>query len=346
MIVRVGWGLSLSILLATAAGCAAPPDDDARASSACEANPETSLQPQRLAGNGQNLNGQNLNRIAVNGSNLNGENLNGVALNGQNLNGQNLNGQNLNKIAINGSNLNGQNLNGVQVNGASNEIVATTEDGRVLGGEALVGLTLRGVTSSGAPVDLVIASFERRDDVAYYGITFEGRNVCDGDDKGMFVPGVWDATAARHDRLTVGATEITTSFSCRTGAIAKCVTWGYAPWKVGADLHQACTRMVRADYCGTGVSFTKDNTLIDVYDTKGIQLPTLGDASLAFEAGWGPNGAVCASRTRFSATARDGASVMPSCWDSLPKCGSFDEAKAAGATIANGSRIQSRLLCD
>jgi hypothetical protein len=160
------------------------------------------------------------------------------------------------------------------------------------------------------------------------------------------VPGVWDGTAARHDRLTVGATELTTSFSCRTGAIAKCVAWGYAPWKVGTDLHQACTRMVRADYCGTGVSYTKDGTLIDVYDTKGVQLPTLGDASLAFEAGWGPGGAVCASRTRFSATTPDGTSVLPSCWESLPKCGSFDEAKAAGATIANGSRIQSRLLCE
>ncbi len=344
MIARVGWGLSLSILFA--AGCAASSPDDAHAGSVCEANPEPSLHPQRLAGNGQNLNGQNLNgenlnRLAGNGTNLNGESLNGITLNGQNLNGQNLN-----KIALNGSNLNGQNLNGVQVNGASNEIVATTEDGRVLGGEALVGLTLRGVTSSGAPVDLVIASFERRDDVAYYGITFEGRNICEGDDKGMFVPGVWDGTAARHDRLTVGGTELTTSFSCRTGALAKCVAWGYAPWQVGADLHQACTRMVRADYCGTGVSYTKDGTLIDVYDTKGIQLPTLGDASLAFEAGWGPGGAVCASRTRFSATTPDGASVLPSCWESLPKCESFDEAKAAGATIANGSRIQSRLLCE
>lgn len=324
MIARAGWGLPLSILFA--AGCAASPYDDARSSSACEANPELSLHPQRLAGNGQNMNGQNLNRLAGNGTNLNGENLNGVSLNG--------------------SNLNGQNLNGIFVNGASNEIVATTDDGRVIAGDALVGLKIRGVTSSGTPVDLVVSSFERRDDLAYYGITFEDRNVCEGDDKGMFVPGVWDATAARQDRMTVGGTEISVSFSCRTGAIAKCVTWGYAPWKVGADLHQTCTRMVRADYCGTGVSYTKDGTLIDVFDAKGIQLPTTSDASLAFEAGWGPNGAVCASRTRFAATTRDGAEKMPSCWATLPKCGSFEEAKAAGATIGNGSRIQSRLLCD
>jgi hypothetical protein len=160
----------------------------------------------------------------------------------------------------------------------------------------------------------------------------------------MFLPGVWDERGSRHDERTVGGHKISVSFSCTAGVLAKCVRWGYAPWTVGAELHQTCTRMARADYCGMGVSFTKDGTLIDLYDTRGIQTPT-GEASLLFEAGGGPNGAVCVSRTRFDAHTTAGAAVLPSCWASLPKCGSFEEARSHGATMGNSSRLQSRTSC-
>ena len=33
-----------------------------------------------------------------------------------------------------------------------------------------------------------------------------------------------------------------------------------------ADYHQACIRAAAADYCANGTSFTKDGTLIDIYD--------------------------------------------------------------------------------
>ena len=62
------------------------------------------------------------------------------------------------------------------------------------------------------------------------------------------------------------------------GAIAKCVLWGYRPWATYngtplAQYHQACTRMVRADYCGTGTSYTVTGNRISVEITELITKP-------------------------------------------------------------------------
>jgi len=338
--------LPLWTFLALGCGSAA---DDATSSQVCEPNPELSVQPRRISFNGRNLNRISFNGVSSNRISFNGAELNRISFNGVSSNRISFNGAELNRISFNGIRMNGEEAEGLQLKGgAINELVATTSDGQIVGGEALVGTTIEGVLSSGKTIELTIASFERSSNgLAHYAITHEGENICaDGDDNGMFVPGMWDESGARHDRVSANGSEIAVSYSCARGVIAKCVSWGYAPWTVGADLHQSCTRMTRADYCGNGVSFTKDDTLIDVFDARGIQVPTAGDASIAFEAGWGPNGAVCASRTRYTASTPAGESKLPSCWASLPKCASFEEAKAAGATIGNGSKIQSRLLCD
>ena len=93
------------------------------------------------------------------------------------------------------------------------------------------------------------------------------------------------------------------SFSCSAGAIGKCVRLGYKPWKRLSDgstlwpYHQACVRMMRADYCGDGTSFTHDGTLIDLYDILGIQKDEPGPGML-FEAAWGSRGAICIARPR------------------------------------------------
>ena len=63
---------------------------------------------------------------------------------------------------------------------------------------------------------------------------------------------------------------------------------------------QACLRMVRADYCGDGRSWTKNGMTIDVYDDVGIQSPEK-DSSMPFEAGWSPDGAVCVHHPRVAA---------------------------------------------
>jgi len=67
------------------------------------------------------------------------------------------------------------------------------------------------------------------------------------------------------------------TFGCTTGVIAKCYRWGYRPWLTGYDdsmvaMHQTCTRLARADYCGIGVPGTRDGTKINVWD----RLPSPG----------------------------------------------------------------------
>jgi hypothetical protein len=117
------------------------------------------------------------------------------------------------------------------------------------------------------------------------------------------VPGVWDERGARRDapgRFT---------FACENGAIAKCIDWGYEPWakKDGrslAELHQACTRMARADYCGDGRSHTLEDNPIDMYDSLGLlsrtteAVPGWSPERASFEAAWTPEGAACLARTR------------------------------------------------
>ncbi|WP_156427146.1 ADYC domain-containing protein [Leptolyngbya sp. NIES-2104] len=133
--------------------------------------------------------------------------------------------------------------------------------------------------------------------------SLQWRNLCqpDRDQVAKAIPlsGSWDETGAHLDDGKI-------TFGCTSGALAKCVRWGYKPWKTvqGRSLrafHQACTRMVRADYCGTGKGHTQDGTAIDIYDRLGIQKRT-PQSGMTFEAAWQPDGATLIQRTRRTET--------------------------------------------
>lgn len=120
----------------------------------------------------------------------------------------------------------------------------------------------------------------------------------DGTREAFPIPGRWNAEGryvADRDHFAI---------SCTSGAQAKCVRFGYRPWKQAADgtalapLYEACVHMIRADYCGDGKPATRNGTMIDVYDRHGIQT-SADDPSLRFEAGWSPQGAVCVAHTRI-----------------------------------------------
>lgn len=97
------------------------------------------------------------------------------------------------------------------------------------------------------------------------------------------------------------------TFGClNVGATAKCVQMGYWPWlDRDHDLaHQSCVRMVRADYCGNGMSWTENGTPIDVEDEIPEQffaeyIPHNHDDAWVFEATWGPDGASCIEAYRY-----------------------------------------------
>jgi hypothetical protein len=334
--------LGPALVAVTVAACTEP---SAPVGDTCDANPEA---PAAATGSGSGIGprGVATNRIALNRIALNRIALNRIALNRIALNRIALNRIALNRIALNRIALNGIELDGARVRGivnASNELVGTTTDGQLVRGETFVGATVAGVLSDGSEIDLQITKFERTDDpaIVHYSLAYGGENLCEAG-TGMFVPGTWDDTGAYRAADESG---LTTSYSCVDGMIGKCAAWGYAAWKAGSDMHAACTRMGTADYCGSGVSFTKDGTAIDMFDARGIQKRE-GDGAFAFEAGWGPNGATCVSRPRYDAVTGSGKAALPSCWTSLGVCESWPAAQTKGALVGNASRPQTRTFCE
>lgn len=172
-----------------------------------------------------------------------------------------------------------------------------------------------------------------------FAVSVDGISLCENGDAGAFVMGHWDETGAHE----IDSDELT--FACANGVIAKCVDWGYAPWSVGADVHQGCTRLARADYCGDGRPWTLDGTAVDIYDEIGVRT-AVGDPMLAFEAGWDADGAVCASAMRYIIEDGDGQEVQPSCLAELPRCTSLVEAADLGAVLVNDSAHTSIPACE
>jgi hypothetical protein len=136
--------------------------------------------------------------------------------------------------------------------------------------------------------------------------------------------------------------------TCTSGAIGKCVRAGYHPWRAHddgtslRDYHQACVRMLRADYCGDGRSATRDGTAIDMYDRLGIQAPEAG-ADFRFEAAWGPDGAVCVARSRIPELASLKA-LAEACPDKLrgrvgDVCHEDSDTTLGRALVFNRSRV-------
>ena len=136
------------------------------------------------------------------------------------------------------------------------------------------------------------------------------------------------------------------TISCASGAVVKCVRFGYPLWGHGPSgedllpLHAACMRMVRADYCGDGKSYTKEGTTIDNYDDLGLQTRGLrGDPRYTFEAGWTAAGAICVAHTRWSDLLTM-TQLKANCprLAAMPVCNE-ETARAAGARMFNTARL-------
>lgn len=136
----------------------------------------------------------------------------------------------------------------------------------------------------------------------------------------------------------------TFTFACEGHVLAKCVDMGYAPWADGklcdaqgqhctattlAPWHQACTRAMRADYCGDGLSWTQDGTMVAVFDGIGIRAD---QDAWQLEAEWDEHGARCAVRDRIPQ------GIEPPCLAALelPTCGQ-------PMRFADGTRLMSEV---
>lgn len=181
-------------------------------------------------------------------------------------------------------------------------------DGRKLESPALVGATFETEDGIVFRIDSVAPAAERPD-VLLHSLSYrdaEGawRPVCTPDgygrSAGFPVEGRWNG--ADHYVPDPKRWFLT----CTSGAQGKCALWGYAPWAEApagqplAPLYQACQHVARADYTGSGVAHTRNGALVDMTDVRGVRrFATRGNPSFGFEAGWGPDGAVCVARTRW-----------------------------------------------
>jgi hypothetical protein len=184
------------------------------------------------------------------------------------------------------------------------------EDGRQLAPEETVGLELSVGDAAGNIADFRVdgTQIDPTDpEIRLYDVSVrdkqsgEWRRFCqpgpDGIAMAFPLAGMWTPGGGHEDQPSFILT-------CTSGAIGKCVRFGYKPWKTTPegvslwDYHEACTRMVRADYCGDGRSWTKDGTPIDLYDRLAIQTEDQNDG-MEFEAAWGIDGAHCVRHTRI-----------------------------------------------
>lgn len=266
----------------------------------------------------------------------NGISLNGISLNGISLNGISLNGHSLNGHSLNGATLGGVSLASLALNGTRFRVDGDDDDFSIVG-TRLVGLLDNG-TSITTRIDSMKKDSAPGSDVRRYGVSYRTQNswkpLCGVDADGapiLAIPleGRWDGRQG----VAGGGAKIddpsSFTFACAGHALAKCVELGYEPWskvkvctpgqgcqkKSLAPFHQACTRMLRADYCGNGTSYTADGTVINLYDAVGIQADT---ESWNLEAEWTEGGARCMARRRLASTA------VPTCQAALysPSCGS------------------------
>jgi hypothetical protein len=269
---------------------------------ACAADVETSSVDEALTGdNGTSFNGTSFNGTSYNGTSLNGTSFNGTSLNGTSFNGTSFNGTSYNGTSLNGTSLNGTSLNGTSFNG-------TSYNGTSYNGTSFNGATFTGQISNGSIVGVHVDDVDPLDsgansDVLVYALSAEldggWVRLCGDEPDGSAVraiplAGQWDSTTGAY---STGGDAVT--WACRHSSIAKCVEMGYKPWSGYGDQLLACVRMLRADYCGDGVSHTVNGTLINVYDSLGIQTDT---ESWPVDAAWTPNGATCVNNVRGGST--------------------------------------------
>jgi hypothetical protein len=190
-------------------------------------------------------------------------------------------------------------LAGVTVEGTSLKLLRT--EGGAIEGEALVGARMAMRDELGRSLMVRIDAItpdpeDRTGAVMLYALSAP-------DAAGSWQPACPANAYGNTEAVLQTAGEGTVAIWCVAGALAKCVRFGYHPWRTLPDgtplapYHRACVNLVRADYCGDDRPTTLNGMWIDLYDRLGIQV-TDGDPSLGFEAAWGEEGALCVARPR------------------------------------------------
>ncbi len=207
-------------------------------------------------------------------------------------------------------------------------------------GSAMVGSIWTGTSSNGDSLALRIDSAESgtapNADVWFYKVSYQttsgwsplcGLDSTNAPIKALTVPGVCGSLAL----YATSTTQFT--FACSGKSIAKCVQLGYKPWRGYADLMAGCVRLLRADYCGSGIAHTVDGTLLNLYDNVGVQKDT---ETWRPEAEWTPYGARCINANN---SARFNLTVAADPW-----CAQYIETTTCGTSFNVGTNALTHTL--
>jgi len=190
-------------------------------------------------------------------------------------------------------------------------------------GEDLVGSRWLLSPGQGAPVEMWIsgATAVPGGDTRYTFKTLDGGgapvHVCDADSQGdRSAISIKDITVHRETGV-VAARKKTLYLACVSGAVGKARMWGYGTSALAG--FEAAIRMVRADYCYNGTSWTTPGT--------GVQVRDMGDINgflypeYATEAVWTLTGLACLTQPRRTVyTGADvacNAAAIPGCPQNL-----------------------------
>ncbi len=232
-----------------------------------------------------------------------GRDLNGESLDGDVLDGERVRSVGFNKVWIDGKKLTTASLVQSKFYGV--------KSGVAVSGQGFVGAEFQGRLDNNKKVYIRVDSMAQHadahnQDVFMYAVSYETKEgwkpLCGAGVKAVPLNGRWDhgqGTATGGSWINEAGSF---TFACESAAVGKCATNGYAPWRQlqdGTSLrghHQACTRLMRADYCGDGTPHTVDGLEINIYDDEGLRVDS---QAWNFEGEWGSDGAVCVSASRL-----------------------------------------------
>lgn len=190
-------------------------------------------------------------------------------------------------------------------------------DGKLISGNDFVNAQLP-ATLNGMPTTVLIKTYDPsgrarvNPDIHYYHVQVKKdglyKDLCK-ENLAIAVAGTWNEKGAF---VPPGyGTSYDFTFACTGSAIAKCIDQTgtqYKPWSstLERDRLVACTRMMRADYCGNGEPHTNPGLWITFKDKANHRAyvsagpPSGGALIWRFEAVWSTAGAECVFNPRVS----------------------------------------------
>ncbi|MCP4601802.1 MAG: hypothetical protein GY847_15025 [Proteobacteria bacterium] len=279
-------------------------------------------------------------------------------LNGIALNGKYLDGHYITQVSLNGVIVKNRTIDSLRLKGT--HFVAKKAGRHFKKGRAHRDMVFLSTLDDGRELKLRVDEIEksrnREDrDTIHYKVSYETVDgwipLCGVNDDGepigaIPLKGRWDYSRGTETGGSKIEDEHAFTFACEGYVLHKCVEAGYKPWgsitvcektrkrrmkckEVSlAAQHQACTRMMRADFCGDGTPYTEDDIVVAMYDRYGIRIDT---EDWETEAEWDEDGAICLQGERI-----DG--LTPECGDYL-----FDEECGDPSHFADGTLLISEL---